>query len=392
MDGFWFLLIAFVLVSSVIVVLGRMLVKRGYHRWLGPYLLQTGRRRPPAGGQNVHLLLCIADHFEPRAKKASVAAGRQRVEHWVREYPRQLGRFRDSDGRPPRYSFFFPIEQYEADYLDGLGQLCLPGFAEVEIHLHHNGDTADNLRRQLLAFSELLAGRHGLLSRYKETGQLAYAFIHGNWALCNCWPNGAWCGVDNELDILRETGCYADFTFPSAPHPTQPPILNSIYYARNQPGPRSHESGVHLGAGPAPEKSLLLIQGPLLLDWSRRKWGLLPRLENGCLQASQPPSTARLDAWLRARVQAPTRPDWFFVKLHAHGAPEESHEALLGPPMVQFHEELARRARDNPRFHYHYVTARELYNLAKAAEAGFQGQVQEARDFLIVPNFVKPQI
>ena len=26
-----------------------------------------------------------------------------------------------------------------------------------------------------------------------------------------------------------------------------------------------------------------MIQGPLVLDWGRRKWGLVPRVENGCL-------------------------------------------------------------------------------------------------------------
>ena len=66
----------------------------------------------------------------------------------------------------------------------------------------------------------------------------------------------------------------------------------------------------------------MLIQGPLVLDWRQRRWGLIPRTENGCLQASQPPHIDRLDLWLKARVQVPTRPDWFFVKLHAHGAPE----------------------------------------------------------------------
>ena len=99
------------------------------------------------------------------------------------------------------------------------------------------------------------------------------------------------------------------------------------------------------------------------------------------MQGSQPPAIERLDKWLRARIQVPGRPDWFFVKLYAHGAEEESREALLGKPMVRFHEALARRARENPKFHYHYVTARELYNLVKAAEAGWKGTVADALDY-----------
>jgi hypothetical protein len=128
----------------------------------------------------------------------------------------------------------------------------------------------------------------------------------------------------------------------------------------------------------------MLIQGALLLNWRSRKWGLLPRIENSNLQGSQPPTARRLDLWLRARVQVPARPDWFFVKLHTHGAPEQNQPVLIGPAAVAFHESLARRAREDPRFHYHYVTAREMYNLARAAEAGWADTVEAARDYELV--------
>src|SRR5262249_52731943 len=131
---------------------------------------------------------------------------------------------------------------------------------------------------------------------------------------------------------------------------------------------------------------LMLIQGPLLLDWKARKWGLLPRVENGCLQGTQPPTPERLDLWLRARVQVPPRSDWFFVKLHTHGGNEANQPVLLGEPMVRLHQELADRARRDPRFHFHYVTAREMYNLARAAESGWQGSVEAARDFELTWN------
>ena len=386
MGGLWIVVVLVVVLAAGLgFVMYRRLRERGYDRWLGPYVLQTRKRRAPEPDRTIHVLLCFADHYEPKAGKADVAVGQARVDHWVRTFPRQVERFRDSDGRPPRYTFFFPIEEYEPQYLDALAGLCRQGFGEVELHLHHDRDTADGLRAKLLGFKDVLATRHGLLSRHRTTGELGYAFIHGNWALCNANPDGSWCGVNNELDVLRETGCFADFTFPSAPDPTQPPTINSIYYAWNRPGrPRSADRGILVGTAPPPDGSLLMIQGPLLLDWTSRKWGLVPRVENGCLQASQPPTMARLDAWLRARVQVPTRPDWYFVKLYAHGAPEEAHDVLLGEPMVRFHEGLAQRARDNPHFHFHYVTAREMANLAKAAEARYTGDVAGGRDYLYV--------
>jgi hypothetical protein len=363
--------------------------ERSLDRWLFPYWRQARKRRPPAPGEPVHLLLCIADHYEPLVGRAPAATGRERVERWRRDYPRLFSHFRDSDGRPPRHSFFFPPEEYAPEHLDALAELCRQGLGEVEIHLHHDRDTPEGLRQALTAWRDLLAERHRLLSRRRDDGRLAYGFIHGNWALCNSRPDGRWCGVNNELDILRETGCYADFTLPSAPSTTQVPKINSIYYAVNRPGPCSHATGLDVGSGKQPDGSLLLIQGPLLLDWRRRKWGLFPRIENGCLQDCQPPRGRRIDLWLRARVQVPARPDWFFVKLHTHGAPEWNADVLLGDEGKRFHEALAERAARDSAFRYHYVTAREMYNLVRAAESGWTGPVAEALDFELVSNIAR---
>jgi hypothetical protein len=358
--------------------------RRGLDRWLVPYALAAPRRRGPRPGEEVHLLLCVADHYEPGEDRAPPDVARARVAHWLREYPRRLGDFRDSDGRPPRHTFFYPLEQYDPACVDLLAELCAAGYGEVEVHLHHDRDTAENLRARLLEFKELLALRHGLLARHPQTGEVVYGFIHGNWCLDNSRRDGRLCGVNNELDVLRETGCYADFTLPSAPHETQTRKVNSLYYAVDDPArPRSHDWGTDVGAGPPPPDSLLLIQGPLVFDWGRRKWGLVPRIENGCLQPSQPPDLGRLPLWLRARVQVPRRPDWFFVKLHAHGARQDSRDVLLGEPMARFHRDLARHAATTPGFLYHYVTARELFNLVKAAEAGWTGSVAGARDWLL---------
>lgn len=360
--------------------------RRHVDRWLIPLLgrslanAATGRRR--RSGEPVHLILAIADHYEPNAEDAPADVALGRVEHWLREYPRALGSFRDADGRPPRHTFFYPIETYDPDQLDRLAELCRLGFGEVEIHLHHDGDDAEHLRATLAEAVETLSRRHGLLARRRDDGTPAYAFVHGNWALDNARPDGRWCGVNDEIRVLRETGCYVDMTYPSAPSPTQPPTVNRIYYATSTPHhPRGHDRGCPIGRGPAPDGALMLIEGPLALDFRRPKWGLLPRLENGCLQTSQPPAIERVALWLQAGVQVPSRRDWYFVKLHAHGAPERDRDTLLGPAMIAFHRALQQRAERDPRFFVHYVTAREMYNLARAAEAGWAGTVADARDF-----------
>jgi hypothetical protein len=259
----------------------RKLRDKGVGRWLLHYMATSLRRRPRRPGEETHVLLCLADHYEPKSNNAPPELARQRVCNWVEHYPRLFGRFRDSDGRPPRHTFFYPPEEYEPAYLDALTELCQAGFGEVEVHIHHRHDTAESLRDKLAAFRDLLAGRHHQLARDRHTGELAYGFVHGNWSLCNSRPDGDWCGVNDELTVLRQTGCYADFTLPSMPSPTQTAKINSLYYARSSPDrPRGHDRGVDVGTGPAPEGSLLLIQGPLLLDWGNRKWGILPRPEN----------------------------------------------------------------------------------------------------------------
>ena len=330
------------------------------------------------------LLLCVTDHHEPGTGGASTDVADRRVQTWCTQFPARMGRFRDSDGVAPQHTFFYPVEMYRASEVDSIAALCRAGFGEVEVHLHHDNDTSENLRRVLSDYRDMLASRHGLLSTDKS-GQRRYAFIHGNWALDNSLPDGRHCGVNNELDILRQTGCYADFTLPSYPSPAQTRKINSIYYAVDDPmRPKSHDWGQDVGHGAQPADSLMMIQGPLVLDFRRRRLGLIPCVENANLQGNQPPSAQRLDLWLKARVRVSTRPDWIFVKLHTHGAPEWNQNVLLGEPMEKFHEELGRRSQTNRNFRYHYVTARQMYNLARAAESGWTGGVHEARDFELV--------
>ena len=185
--------------------------------------------------------------------------------------------------------------------------------------------------------------------------------------------------MTDEIDILRETGCYADMTLPSAPSQAQTRKINSIYYAVDDPDhPKSHDWGEDVGFGAKPDRSLLIIQGPLMLDWRRRKRGILPRVENAGIQNNQPASMKRLDLWMRARIGVPSRPDWIFIKLHTHGAPERNQKALLGPAMLDFHRALQKLSREDKGFHYHYVTAREMYNLCESCRSGLDGSVADA--------------
>jgi hypothetical protein len=135
--------------------------------------------------------------------------------------------------------------------------------------------------------------------------------------------------------------------------------------------------------GSAKRRAVLLVQGPLAISWRRSKRPL--RIEAAGISASDPPSEARLRTWIRQWVHVDGRPEWTFVKVHAHGAPEKNARVLLGEPMARMHEALARlRAREG--WHVHYVTAREMYNVARAAMDGLRGSPAQYFDYEIPPS------
>lgn len=333
-------------------------------------------QRSPPHDEPIRLFLCIADHYEPMNGGASPSLQAERVTRWLMDYPRSFADVADSRGTPPQHTFFYPAECYLEDeqsvqHVERIAELCRAGYGDIEVHLHHDNDTSDNLRATLNEFTSHLHNRHGLLAKDAQ-GNLSYGFVHGNWALDNSRPDGRWCGVNDELTVLRETGCYADFTLPSAPSFTQTRTINSIYYATDDPvRPKSHETGVPARVGQsAPEGRLLIVQGPLQLDWQRRRLGILPGLENADLHGTAPPTDWRLSLWIQAEVGVVGRRGWIFVKLHTHGAVEKNAAALLGEPTQRFHEALARRAKLDERFRYFYVTARQMADLVHQAEGG----------------------
>jgi hypothetical protein len=365
-----------VLVVAALTAVGGLVVaalvrSRNLDQWLGGHLRRSLLRRPAATSGPVDLFVCVADHFEPLWQNASVERQRARLDEWTERYPDLARRHRDHYGRPHQHTFFYPAEEYVAEHIDRLADLHRRGLGDVEVHLHHDDDTADNLRLTLSGFSRTLHESHGLLRVEEQTGKILYGFIHGNWALDNSRSDGRFCGVNNELVVLRETGCYADFTFPSAPSRTQTRKVNSIYYATDDPDrPKSHDSGIDVQVGGAAQGDLMIVQGPLTLNWRSRKFGLLPRIESGEISGDALPTPERVDLWVKQHIHVIGRPDWVFLKLHTHGAQERNFEALLGPPMEGMLSYLERAYNDGERYRLHYVTAWEMYQAIKAAERG----------------------
>jgi hypothetical protein len=329
-----------------------------------------------------HVFFCFVDHFEPLWNGVDRTTAVERTRNWYLKYPSIVDSFRDGGGRPPQHNFFYPQEEYLPECLEILGNLVRKGYGSVEVHLHHNKDTSDGLRNKVEEFKRTLHHGHGLLNRHPVTGQIVYGFIHGNWALDDSWGDGKWCGVKNEISILKETGCYADFTYPSAPHRTQPPIVNRIYYATDDPSrAKSHHKGEDAGFRSPPKGDLLLINGPLAFNWRQRRKRVFPAIENGDVSGYCLPTADRVDLWVRLGVSVRGWPRWIFVKVHTHGAQEKNSGLLLSEGVHTLHRHLLGTYNNGKTHIVHYVTAWELYCCVKALESGDEDWIRRIENF-----------
>lgn len=335
-----------------------------------------------------HLIFTIADHFEPSWSPNGMLAHADQMAK-LKEYhklARETGEaVRDADGTKFRHSNFYPAEQYHPEILEILAEMQADGLGEVEVHLHHGierPDTADNLRTALVEFRDTLAERHKCLSRWDGKGDPMYAFVHGNLALANS-AGGRFCGVDSEMRILRETGCYADMTLPSAPDQSQVAMINAVYEPE---GPLDsavpHRSGRRIAANGKQPQLPLIFTGPLVFNWTRRIKGIpVPRIDDGALAANQPADIARLKRWTSANITAAGRSDWVFIKLYCHGFFAHDTAASIGEGARRFFSEIIEHGAGVGKFEVYFASAREAFNMAAAAIDGQHGRPGEYRDY-----------
>lgn len=357
------LIIAIFLILSIYLLL-RM---RNMQIWILSYIKEFLFAKRSQFDGDLHVYVCLADHFEPYYGAATQEQARKKVSDWVKNYKLIAKDYTDSDGHHPQHSYFYPEEEYDEVILNQISEICSAGFGDVDIHLHHDNDTAENLYKTLTNFKTLLHEKHNLLRR-DDTGEIVYGFIHGNWALDNSRPDGKWCGINNELDVLVNTGCAYDMTMPSAPSDTQTTTINSIYLAREDGKSKSHDKGQQLETGMwKKENDLLMIQGPLSLNWKSRKFGLIPRIESSELSYDNPPSAYRAQLWEECNISVKGAENHIFIKLHTHGL-EESNPVMFfeNQGFKMLWSTLEKRFKYKPGYKLHYVTAWEMYQKIKS--------------------------
>jgi len=355
---------------AIVVLVWLVLKSRNMHLWIISYARQQ-LTRPSKSFPDKHIYVCLADHHEPYLGNVDKEKAHSRVKRWLSNYPAVALKHTDSDGRHPQHSYFYPEEEYDEWVMEQIRTLCDAGLGDVDIHLHHDNDTAENLTQTLNNFKKLLHERHGFL-RKNEAGEIVYGFIHGNWALDNSRPDGKWCGVDNEIEVLLNTGCVYDMTMPSAPSDTQTSTINSIYLAKEKGHCKSHNEGSTLKVGDSIHSDeLLMIQGPLALDWNNRKLGLVPRIDAGEISYDAPPKERRLKLWEDCSVSVQGADEHIFIKLHTHGLDDDNSTMFFDKQGFEtLWTALENRYKNQPGCSLHYVTAWEMYEKITALAEG----------------------
>jgi hypothetical protein len=294
------------------------------------------------------------------------------VARWRDKWPRIADDApRDASGQRPQYSFFYPQEEYRRDLLDGIAEIVRLGVGDVEVHLHHENEQRDSFIRKVTEFCRRLTDDHGLLRQ--QNGRTVFGFIHGNWALDNSHPDGKACGLNGEIALLRDLGCYADFTMPSAPSATQGRVVNQVYWCTSNPDnrPKSFDRGIEATIGGGRRGDLLMITGPVGLRFGERR---LPRLETGEIAGYDPPTPSRVRRWFEL---APTIGDDLFLKLFTHGAQERNFEPLLNGGLDNLYRWLAEEG-DRRDIEIHWATAWQMYQAAEALIGGDKGVLCDA--------------
>ncbi len=335
-----------------------------------------------------HIIFTIANHFEPAWSLNGMLDHKAQMKR-LKAYhtvARETGEaVRDADGTRFRHTNFYPAEQYHPEILDLMAEMQAEGLGEVEVHLHHGverPDTAENLRQTLVDFRDTLAKKHKCLSKTEGSNTPMYAFVHGNLALANSC-GGRFCGVDNEMEILRDTGCYADMTLPSAPDQSQVAVINQVYEcALPMNGSAPHRRGNRLAANGKQPQLPLIFTGPLVFNWTRRISGLpVPRIDDGALAANQPFDNARFNRWRSANVTVKGKSEWVFVKLYCHGFFDQDQSVCIGEDARRFFGNIVEASEKTGAYKVHFATAREAFNVALAAIDGKSGDPNAFRDY-----------
>ena len=316
--------------------------------------------------RKTHLIFIICDHYEPGFGENGIKTNRE----WLQKYKTVVENKSDSFGNKFKYTWFYAYDHKNGKVLEDLRDFARQGYGEIEFHWHH--PTATNKEfTELLDEALVWFKSYGIFSE-DSNGRPKFAFIHGNWALDNSQPI---CGVNRELDILVNAGSYADFTFSTIGTPSQPSKINSLYYPVDDDNAKSYNDGIDSAVGVNHVNRLLIFQGPISMSWDGG-------YDYGAVEYYSLPTKKRVERWIAANIHVKDRPEWIFVKVYSHGI--QSQKVILNNYLSKMIIDLISVAREKDMM-LHFMTAREGFNVVKAAEDKLYGNPEDFKNYKISP-------
>lgn len=340
--------------------------------WAPRYLLE-GPSRETVPDHEKHLIFVMVDHYEPGTKPEAPEWNRQ----WCEKFRILSDKYRDDFGNRFRYTWFYPYDHHVDEVVRDLSCMALDGYGEIEFHWHigmegEHDMTCDNFSEKTGEAVKWFQ-QFGAMITEEEHPRSAFAYIAGVWDLdASQTPRSH--GLTNQLDVLRENGCYADFTFSTLGASSQPYKINSLYYVVDDPDkPKSYDTGTDAEVGKPVDGKLMIFEGPLTIDWNGY-------MEYGAIETDPRFHPDRIPKWLKANIHVKGRPEWVFVKVFSHGA--QASKVVLDHDMEDMLKEL-KDYTSSRGIKLHFMSTREAYNVVKAAEAGKTGNPEDYRDFYI---------
>jgi len=362
------------------------------HRLHSLRILIMGRKEKPKpvfvenSGPTMDIVFCLCDHFEPAWKGEEA----KNFQPFLNGWEKSASGFTDSGGSHPKITFF-GHEGMDGAVLERILPFARKGYGEIELQIHHGSeddtgkDNSEKFRRIVQARRDLYR-KYGFC-HYREEGEIRFrfGFVHGNWALDNSRVDEkgrrCWCGVNSELRILGELGCYGDFTFPAWGTMTPTTLVDRPFYVKDDPDPKSYDKKENIQpihAGGQPWGDLAILQGPDC---------------NEAWNPNSPPTLERMKEWIAHNVIVEGQPKWVFVKLHTHtmlywwkkgeGMDARAADVFYGDTAKTFLRDILSYFNDGVKYRLHFVSAREYYNITRAAQAGKTGNAGDYRDFIL---------
>lgn len=336
---------------------GKILTRRATP-WLGSYLFDPAPRihrdRP------LDICFVFVDRFVPAGDPA---AQLEAVRNWQKAYGDLLEGHADSRGRCPKHTWFIEPSQLGPEAREQMAHWPERSWGEIEFLFDPSKQGgAEELRESIGREAELL----------REMGacpQGRFVAARGGAALTG--------GLQaEEVAELLHAGCQADLSFPALGSPAQPANVNRILDLHTHSGEVVFD--VARADNSPPAESLLLLPGPTHIGLT------LGVFDGGTIGPGDPPYIWRIYHWLAAHVHLPGRPNWVFFVIHGSTASDPSRRMLLGKPLDRLWTAMEERFK-SPGHRLHYVTAREAVNIARAAQAGRDGNPSDYRDFRTPP-------